>query len=121
MKIARTADTMHAKFQLPTVRPGGMSKSLDDGVPEMEHTCHPRIVKRRRVDGIDLWEALEEGRDSQETAHNTLRIAIAPVDVNMHEPLRSKFETYKKHNPQTALIVVVNLTPVRPRNLVIVR
>lgn len=45
MKIARTADTMHARFQLPTVRPVGMSKSPGDGVPEIEHTCYPGIVK----------------------------------------------------------------------------
>jgi hypothetical protein len=32
----------------------------------------------------------------------------------------SQLQAYKKHNPQTALIAVVNPTPLRPRNLAIV-
>jgi hypothetical protein len=83
MKIARMAETTQPKFHTPTVRPFHVSNLTQEmAATGTLSTSDPRLMERRRVDNVDLWEPFQEGRYGQETAHDALRIAIASVQVS---------------------------------------
>ena len=75
----------------------------------------------RRVQRIKLREAIQELRNSQESAHDTLCITETSVRPVSH--LAQGFAqkaTYKKHRPQTKLMTVARLAPLNPRYLTMV-
>ena len=75
----------------------------------------------RRVQRIKLREAIQKLRNSQETAHDTLCITETSVrPVSLLAQSLAQRATYKKQRPQTKLMTVARLAPLKQRYLAMV-